>query len=80
MCKWGTYQPVEVTVHESIAASGVRHRAVRKIDACIADLVRALDSSGIIMLGSCCGHGKAPGQILLADGRSLTITKRCKTE
>jgi hypothetical protein len=75
VCKWGTYQPVAVTVHKSVAASGVRHRAVRQIDSCIADLVKALDSSGIIMLGSCCGHGTGPGQILLADGRVLTITK-----
>lgn len=43
------------------------------IDKCIADLVEALQTAGINMRGSCCGHGKGPGYISLEDGRMLSI-------
>jgi hypothetical protein len=43
------------------------------IDSCIAPIVAAFQQAGINMRGSCCGHGKAPGHITLADGRELII-------
>lgn len=46
------------------------------IDHCIAPLVEALQLAGINMLGSCCGHGKSDGEILLADGRILKLVRR----
>jgi len=55
-------------------------------DPCIAPLVKALNECealpaapsrlnpiGIRTLASCCGHGKAPGRIALADRRELFI-------
>lgn len=55
-------------------------------DPCIAPLVKALNESddlprvpsrlnpdGVTTVASCCGHGKRPGHIALADGRWLTI-------
>jgi len=54
-------------------------------DPCIAALVKALHESdlptvpskhnpdGIRTVASCCGHGKRPGNIVLADGRVLVI-------
>ena len=54
-------------------------------DPCIAPLVKALNESdlptvpsrlnsdGIRTVASCCGHGKRPGLIALADGRELFI-------
>ena len=43
------------------------------IDACIADIVEAMQSAGIDMRASCCGHGKKTGIICLQDGRALVI-------
>lgn len=43
------------------------------IDACIAPIVEALQKGAIDMRGSCCGHGKALGEIHLQDGRVLII-------
>lgn len=52
-----------------------------KIDRCVADLVEALQDAHIWTSGSCCGHGVEDGNILLEDGRVLTVTwptsKRC---
>jgi len=43
------------------------------LDECIADLVIALNNAGFRTVASCCGHGKQPGSIILADGRELLI-------
>ena len=43
------------------------------IDYCIADIVAALVAANIITTASCCGHNKMDGNILLEDGRELTI-------
>ena len=51
------------------------HGRVRCIDHCIAQIVAALNAGGVETVGSCCGHGLAPGRIDLADGRLLTITE-----
>lgn len=42
------------------------------VDACIADLVSALNAAGIPTVASCCGHG-GNGSVALADGRELII-------
>jgi hypothetical protein len=54
-------------------------------DPCIAPIVRALNESdllavpsrlnpaGVRTVASCCGHGKRPGRVSLADGRELLI-------
>lgn len=46
---------------------------VRCVDQCIAHLVAALNAGGIETVASCCGHGDAPGSIILADGRELIV-------
>ena len=46
---------------------------VQCIDYCIHQIVAALNAGGIRTVGSCCGHGKIKGNILLEDGRVLTI-------
>lgn len=43
------------------------------VDPCIAPLVQALNDAGIETMASCCGHGRRPGNIALADGRELII-------
>lgn len=52
----------------------------RGIDSCIAPIVAALNAGGIPTIGSCCGHGKSDGDILLADGRMLVIKTRVEHE
>jgi hypothetical protein len=42
-------------------------------DPCIAPLVKAFNDAGIATIASCCGHGRRPGNIALADGRELVI-------
>ena len=50
---------------------GVRWKYI-EIDACIADIVQALQVAGIDMRSSCCGHN-GWGEIILQDGRILMI-------
>ncbi len=45
------------------------------IDLCIAGIVAALNAANITTEGSCCGHGKMDGNILLTDGRGILIKK-----
>lgn len=73
MCKWGTYEEVEVTIQAHLSHTGKTRKRIFKIDKCIAPIVRALENAGIYMLASCCGHGKGNGRIDLVDGRIITI-------
>jgi hypothetical protein len=41
----------------------------------IADIVAALNASGIATVASCSGHGHRPGRISLADGRELILPR-----
>lgn len=47
--------------------------AWKKVDACIADIVEALIAAGIYTSGCCCGHGEIVGNIILEDGRVITV-------
>ena len=49
------------------------------IDRCIASIVSALNHNGIRTVASCCGHGKRPGNIALADGRELIVAPDFET-
>lgn len=75
MCKYGTLTELEVTICARDEYGG-HHRKVKKIDFCIAHLVKALDDANILMLSSCCGHKKMDGHIWLHDGRMLVIKNR----
>ena len=44
-----------------------------KVDACLVDILSALNNGGPYTRDSCCGHGRNPGGIALADGRYLTV-------
>lgn len=48
-------------------------RATIPVDPCIAPIVQALNDAGIATIASCCGHGKRPGSIALADGREIIL-------
>ena len=62
-------------INAGLSHTGKEYWKRTKIDACIADIVESLQSGGIDMLASCCGHGKTEGRIDLVDGRILFITE-----
>lgn len=74
MCEWGNDVLVLVRIPPHLSHTGHPRYEDKGIDACIAPLVDALNRGGILTTQSCCGHGKGPGTIDLADGRTLTIT------
>jgi hypothetical protein len=43
-------------------------------DPCVAPIVDALNAAGHPTIASCCGHGRRPGRIDLADGTALLVT------
>jgi len=65
-CGMGTYK-----CQVPMAIKGRR----QDIDICIADLVAALNAANITTAASCCGHGHLLGNILLDDGRMITVSK-----
>lgn len=73
MCEWGDVVRVSVQIPAQLSYTGKARQADKPIDACIAPIVRALNEAGIRTVASCCGHGKGPGNIALADGRELVI-------
>lgn len=73
MCEWGTVEEVRVKIPADLSCSGQAHWKLAKIDACIAQLVGALQKGGVDMRCSCCGHGDDLGHINLQDGRVLVL-------
>jgi hypothetical protein len=67
MCKQGTTKKLTVADMRFGISSA-------DIDACIYDLVKALNDGGIPTDASCCGHGRTVGIISLRDGRELIVT------
>ena len=69
--------PVQVNclIPADLSCDGKEKIKPIKIDACIAGIVQALHRGNINMRGSCCGHGKADGDIHLQDGRLLIIKR-----
>lgn len=67
MCLWNNTTIVNINNHP-IA-----------IDSCIARLVEALNDARLETVASCCGHGKRPSNIALADGRELIIAPDYET-
>lgn len=79
MCGWGTDTLLEVTIPAHLSYTGQERKTVKGIDSCIAPIVAALNAAGCTTISSCCGHGKRPGQIALADGRELIIAPDYET-
>lgn len=49
-------------------------------DPCLVPLVRALYENGFPPVASCCGHGKQPANVALADGRQVFVADSEWTE
>jgi hypothetical protein len=64
---------MEITILAHLSHDGQQRQAVKGVDACIANIVQALNGAGVITTSSCCGHGRSDGSILLADGREIIV-------
>ncbi len=73
MCIHGDTVLTHVNVPAHLSHTGAARWAYKPVDRCIAGLVEALNVAGILTAGSCCGHGKGPGSIILQDGRELVV-------
>lgn len=73
MCKQGTSTPLPVRIPAHLSRMGKSCWDIKDVDSCIATIVQSLNACGVITVASCCGHGKRPGNIALADGRELVI-------
>lgn len=73
MCSHGTSTILRVNIPAHLSYSGEARWDDKPVDSCIAPIVDALNKAGILTSGCCCGHGKGPGEILLQDGRVLTL-------
>lgn len=71
-CKRQT-ENVLVKIPADLSCTGFSKFKYVAIDACIAPIIEALQKGAIDMRGSCCGHGRAIGEIHLQDGRVLLI-------
>lgn len=80
MCKHGEEKIVTVKIPADLSAEGAAIWKDKPIDACIADLVQALQTGGIDMRGCCCGHGQTIGDIHLQDGRILLVLDQQKAK
>lgn len=73
MCEWGADIQLNVPIHADDSYTGQLRWDVKGVDACIADLIQALNAAGIYTRSCCCGHGKTDGSIVLHDGREIVI-------
>lgn len=74
MCRHGTTELLYVPIPANLSHTGAFRWDHRAVDSCIAPIVKALIEGGVHTANSCCGHGKGPGEIILHDGRVLTVT------
>ena len=82
--KHGCHQTVDCFVC-GISYTGKRYWQSQPVDKCLAPFVRMLNDSGLLTKACCCGHGRAPGGILLHNGDMITFPtcknyKTCATE
>ena len=78
MCKHGDEVLLRVPVPANLSHTGEMCWDTKAVDACIAPIIQALNDAGIYTAGCCCGHGETDGNIILHDGRTLTITANRK--
>ena len=73
MCKHGDTVFIPIEKFPATYGKTYSGKTMIEIDQCIAGIVLALNGGGVYTIASCCGHGKGPGDIMLADGRKLII-------
>lgn len=71
MCQWGTDKAIHVIRRNHLDYADGWHEIY--VDACIADYVQAMNDQGIITVGCCCGHFKAPAVVLISTESRLLL-------
>lgn len=74
VCPCNETVDVYVKIPADLSCTGEERWKYAKVDKCIAPIVQALQNQRIYMRGSCCGHGKGDGEIMLQDGNLVTVT------
>lgn len=64
---------MEIMIPAHLSRTGQARLKTIGVDRCLAPIVKSLNSCGVLTDGCCCGHGKRPGNIILADGRVIEI-------
>lgn len=72
-CALCSLTPVELCVLDPDGSTDNPTTVIKPIDACIVDVVAALNNAGLHTRTSCCGHGVEDGLIVLRDGRQLQL-------
>lgn len=76
MCEFGNDVILLVPIPANLSYTGQFRWDFKGIDSCIASVVKALNDAKIYTASSCCGHGKADGEIMLHDGRVIIIQSK----
>ena len=66
---------MELTIPAELSHTGKERKKRVDVDHCIVPLVKALNDGECQTVACCCGHGKRPGNIALADGRELIVCR-----
>jgi len=66
-----------VCVPAHLSHSGKKHWTRKPIDKCLFRLVNQLNDKGVLTASCCCGHGVAPGSLILHNGITLELS-RCE--
>jgi len=66
MCEWGN----DVVLRLPDWMLEHKERRTACVDECIVDQIKALWAAGYTTEGCCCGHGKEPPSVVIADGHS----------
>lgn len=67
-----------ICVPAHLSHTGKKRWERKPIDKCLFRLVDELNDKGILTANCCCGHGVAPGSIILHNGITLELSK-CQT-
>jgi hypothetical protein len=73
ICPCSKTKVVKVIIARDLSYTGRERIKEAQIDKCIAPLVKELQTFGINMRSSCCGHGEIHGHIILSDRTELKI-------
>jgi hypothetical protein len=73
MCDDGDTVILAVPIPANLSYTGEMRWASKSVDRCLALIVDALNTAGVLTASSCCGHGRCDGNIILHDGRELVV-------
>lgn len=79
MCEHNDVIYLRVPIPANLSHTGEFRWDYKPVDACISDIVNALNLDNVFTSASCCGHGERPGEIILHDGRKILIHQKASS-